>query len=311
MPKSLHNARLKRGSTDSLRASVTLGVCDLLCIRLNGSLAQPHAWNGAHESMFCCLSETLFYHQLFLSHIFHLFHSTDFSAFIHSHVSHIFKIWRLFFSHTSPGFSLVALLFIAIILDKHTAATIWTSSPGTGSPDFCHHILLYLLKERSERFEHLINTTVMTQISVWLKNCKDSLKVKKSVTQSCLTLCDPSNCSLSSFSIHGILQARIVEWVAISFFRESSQLRDWTQVSCIAGRFFTNWAMREALQRQSRLKMQLKLNLDDQWSEAGWMFSMQRLSDLGKEKNQRDLFLWFVSMAAQCRNWWALLYALW
>lgn len=174
MPKSLHNARLKRGSTDSLRASVTLGVCDLLCIRLNGSLAQPHAWNGAHESMFCCLSETLFYHQLFLSHIFHLFHSTDFSAFIHSHVSHIFKIWRLFFSHTSPGFSLVALLFIAIILDKHTAATIWTSSPGTGSPDFCHHILLYLLKERSERFEHLINTTVMTQISVWLKNCKDS-----------------------------------------------------------------------------------------------------------------------------------------
>ena len=45
-------------------------------------------------------------------------------------------------------------------------------------------------------------------------------------------------------SIHGILQARILEWVAISFSRESSQHRDWTQVSCTAGRLFTVWATR-------------------------------------------------------------------
>ena len=44
----------------------------------------------------------------------------------------------------------------------------------------------------------------------------------------------------------GILQARILEWVAISFSRGSSWPRNWTQVSCIAGRFFTDWAMREA-----------------------------------------------------------------
>ena len=47
-------------------------------------------------------------------------------------------------------------------------------------------------------------------------------------------------------SLHGILQARILEWVAIFFSRGSSCPRDWTQVSCISGRFFTVWATREA-----------------------------------------------------------------
>ena len=65
------------------------------------------------------------------------------------------------------------------------------------------------------------------------------LKVK--VTQLCPTLCDPMD-----NTVHGILQARILEWVAISFSRGSSQPRNQTQVSCIAGRFFTNWATREA-----------------------------------------------------------------
>ena len=45
------------------------------------------------------------------------------------------------------------------------------------------------------------------------------------------------------YTVHGILQARIVEWVAFPFSRGSSQPRDWTQVSCIAGRFFTSWAI--------------------------------------------------------------------
>ena len=47
-------------------------------------------------------------------------------------------------------------------------------------------------------------------------------------------------------SVHGNLQARILEWVAVHFSRESSQPRDWTQVSCTAGKFFTNWATKEA-----------------------------------------------------------------
>ena len=58
--------------------------------------------------------------------------------------------------------------------------------------------------------------------------------------------CDPMDCSLPGSSVHGILQARVLEWVAISFSRGSSRPRDQTQVSRIAGRFFTLWATREA-----------------------------------------------------------------
>ena len=57
--------------------------------------------------------------------------------------------------------------------------------------------------------------------------------------QSGPTLCDPMDCSLPGSSVHGILQARILEWVVIPFSRGSSQPRDRTLVSCIAGRFFT------------------------------------------------------------------------
>ena len=66
------------------------------------------------------------------------------------------------------------------------------------------------------------------------------------VIQSCPTLCDPIDCSPPGSSFHGILQARILEWVAIPFSRGSPWPRDQTQVSCMAGRFFTIWAMREA-----------------------------------------------------------------
>ena len=57
----------------------------------------------------------------------------------------------------------------------------------------------------------------------------------------CPTLCDPLD-----YTVHGILQARILEWVAVPFSRRSSQPRDQTQVSHIAGGFFTSWATREA-----------------------------------------------------------------
>ena len=63
-------------------------------------------------------------------------------------------------------------------------------------------------------------------------------KVKVFVAQLYPTLCDPMDCSLPGFSIHGILQGRILEWVAIPFFRGSSWPRDQIQVSWIAGRFF-------------------------------------------------------------------------
>ena len=65
------------------------------------------------------------------------------------------------------------------------------------------------------------------------------------VAQSRPTLCNPVDCSPPSSSVHGILQARVLEWVAISFSRGSSRPRDRTQVSRIAGRCFNLWATRE------------------------------------------------------------------
>ena len=67
------------------------------------------------------------------------------------------------------------------------------------------------------------------------------------VTQSCPVLCDPVDCSLLGSSDHGILQARILEWIAISFSRGSPQPRDQIHTSCIEGSFFTIWATRKAL----------------------------------------------------------------
>ena len=71
------------------------------------------------------------------------------------------------------------------------------------------------------------------------------------VIQLCLTLCDPMDSSPSGSSVHRILQARIMEWAAMPYSRGSSQLRDGTQVFCIAGSFFffffTVWATREVV----------------------------------------------------------------
>ena len=87
------------------------------------------------------------------------------------------------------------------------------------------------------------------------------------VAQSCPILCDPVDCSPSSSSVHGILQARILVWVAISFSRGCSRPRDQTQVSCIAGRRFILWATKEELKsflmrvKEEIEKAGLKLNI--------------------------------------------------
>ena len=70
--------------------------------------------------------------------------------------------------------------------------------------------------------------------------------LEREVAQSCPTLCDSMGCSLPGSSDYGIFQARILEWVAISFCRGSSRPRDWTQVSSTAGRRFILWATSEA-----------------------------------------------------------------
>ena len=88
--------------------------------------------------------------------------------------------------------------------------------------------------------------TVMCGISIrWPAEGRYIFCSESEAAQSCLTLCDPMDCSLPGFSVHGIFQARILEWVAISFSRRSSGPRNWTRVSHIVGRHFTVWATRE------------------------------------------------------------------
>ena len=71
------------------------------------------------------------------------------------------------------------------------------------------------------------------------------VEIQVLIAQTCLTLCDPMDYSPLGSSVHWILQARILEWVAMPFSRGSSQLRDQSRVSCIAGRLFTIWVTAE------------------------------------------------------------------
>ena len=95
----------------------------------------------------------------------------------------------------------------------------------------------------SHWFPHIFGGEIYNQIteSYILLLEITSFKVK---VKSLSRLCDPKDCSLPGFSVHRILQARVLEWVAISFSRGSSWCRNQTQVSHIACRCFTLWATR-------------------------------------------------------------------
>ena len=99
------------------------------------------------------------------------------------------------------------------------------------------------------------------------------------------------DCNLPGSSIHGILQARILEWVAISFSRGSSWPRDWTQVSCIAGRCFNLWATREAQNNISIVPI-VGLSLKHQTrayyklEEVAESYILLSFVLIGKEKNK-------------------------
>ena len=97
---------------------------------------------------------------------------------------------------------------------------------------------LWLLRRRGRKFisQKVVILDMVKKEFYLLK------KVKVLVTESCTTLCNPMDCSLPGSSVHGILQSRILEWVAMLFSRGSSRSRDQIQISHIAGRFFTVWA---------------------------------------------------------------------
>ena len=84
-----------------------------------------------------------------------------------------------------------------------------------------------------------------------------SCESESEVVQSCPTLCDPVDCSLPDSSVHGIFQAIVLEWIAISFSRGLSQPRDRTWVSRIVDRCFTIWATRKVLGLHRIIHLQL------------------------------------------------------
>ena len=130
------------------------------------------------------------------------------------------------------SFSVVCIF----ILDS---SLIYLPSQKQDKQRYVHHFLLPTLS-RTPIYIHThthTHTHTYTHVYIWY--------MKVLVTQLCLTLCYPMDYSLPGSSVHGFLQARILEWVAIPLSR-SSLPRDQTQVSHVADRLFTVWATREA-----------------------------------------------------------------
>ena len=121
----------------------------------------------------------------------------------------------------------------------------------------CTYIYIYIyitIMEINIESQFFLNQTLhapldskLRGLRFWIVSCSCSVHYGGGglVAQSCLTLCNPMDFSPPGSSVHGISQARVLEWIAISFFRGSSQPRDQTWISCIASRFFTDWATRE------------------------------------------------------------------
>ena len=131
----------------------------------------------------------------------------------------------------------------------------WTEEPGRlqsmGSQRVRHDWATSLHFKRYIEASNLFQLTSMCSI-IFCTSISLSVENFSSSTE-CPTLCDPMDCSSPGSSVHGILQACILEWVAIPFSRGSSQPRDWIQVSHLAGRAFTIWDTRKPNVNSSQL----------------------------------------------------------
>ena len=124
----------------------------------------------------------------------------------------------------------------------------------------------------------LPNPSEENKTNIFIPSSELSQGVK--VAQSCLTLCDPMDQTVPE-----ILQARILEWVTFPFSKGYSQPRDWTQVSHIAGRFFTSWATRGAQEYWSSSLSLLQQTLPTQELNQGLLYCRQILYQLSYEGN--------------------------
>ena len=102
-------------------------------------------------------------------------------------------------------------------------------------------IYIYRLRDNHTKWSRSARETNTIQYHLYAESKRGPNKLEVKVAQSCWTLCNSTD-----YTVHGILKARILEWVAFPFSRGSSQPRDQTQVSHFAGRFFTHWTTREA-----------------------------------------------------------------
>ena len=124
---------------------------------------------------------------------------------------------------------------------EHTGLAWITCTHITEKKNHTYHFLLWFFYS----VQSLLSVKILLLVTAGL------------VTQLCPTLCNPMDYSPSDSSVHGISQARILEWLTISFSRGSSWLRDWTCtscISCIGRRILYHWATREAL----LIKVQIK-----------------------------------------------------
>ena len=131
------------------------------------------------------------------------------------------------------------------------------------------------------------------------KKCLDLVDIfrilctKVLVTQLCLTFWDSMDCSPPGSSVHGNLQVRILEWVAIPFSGRSSWPRDWTWVSCIAGEFFNIWAPFRALPSEAQGK--------PFWTKTMWWSQQMQKKHLINSTTGSGMFMMILS--ARAADW--------
>ena len=153
----------------------------------------------------------------------------------------LFRLWML------VGYNLVIFF---ILLFPHVISKLHILEDYCKTKIYLWNLRIYVLhpNERAVFFRTYSFVCFTSILFLMCYNCDEIYApsphtlppLKGKVAQSCPTLCD-----LMDYAVHGILQARILEWVAFPFSRGSSLPRDWIQISCTAGGFFTSWASRE------------------------------------------------------------------
>ena len=142
--------------------------------------------------------------------------------------------------------NMVKCVFLSLLIPLSLIPTLWNQFPNKLPITLFPKVYFWVSQSETAKVDP-------SRSSVWLSRSelpRAFLPIwwrrgRMLVAQLCPILCNSMDYSPLGSSVHGILQARILEWVTISFSRGSSQLRDQTQF-CIAGRFFTIWAFREA-----------------------------------------------------------------